>query len=151
MIYLSPPLPEELVIAGQINFSACIETNVKDMDFEYLVYEVAADGSETFLTTELLRTRYRNSLSKEELIIPDKIYKYNFTPSFFLVRKLRKGSRIRFILRALNNPFWQKNFNSGGKIEEETAEVAETAIIKLYHDKDHPSFIEIPIHIKDSD
>ena len=151
LIYHSAPLPEDLVIAGQINFTAFIETNVKDTDFEYLVYELEPDGTEIFLTTELLRARYHNSLTEEELITPGKIYKYNFTPSFFFVRKLQKGSRIRFILRALNNPFWQKNFNSGGKVEEETSEVAETAIIKLYHDKDHPSFIEIPIYIKDSD
>ena len=151
LIYHSAPLPEDLVIAGQINFNAYVETNVKDADFEYLVYEVEPDGTEIFLTTELLRARYRNSLSEEELIIPGKILQYNFTKSFLLVRKLHKGSRIQFIFRALNNPFWQKNFNSGGMVEEETAEVAETAIIKLYHDKDHPSFIEIPIYIKDSD
>jgi len=146
LIYQSAPLPEDLVIAGQINFRAYIETDVKDTDFEYLVYEVKSDGSEIFLTTELLRARYRNSLSKEELITPGKIQKYNFTSSFFLVRKLQKGSRIRFIFRALNNPFWQKNFNSGGKVEEETAEDAKIATIKLYHDKEHPSYIEIPIY-----
>ena len=146
LIYLSAPLPDDLVIAGQLNFSAYIETDVKDADFEYLVYEVEPDGSEIFLTTELLRARYRNSLSEAVLITPGKIHKYTFTSSFFLVRKLQKGSRIRFIFRALNNPFWQKNFNSGGKVEEETAEVAETATIKLYHDKDHPSFFEVPIY-----
>ena len=146
LIYHSAPLPEDLVIAGQINFSAYIEMDVKDTDFEYLVYEVRSDGSVIFLTTELLRARYRNSLFKEELITPGKIYKYNFTSSFFLVRKLQKGSRIRFIFRALNNPLWQKNFNSGGKVEEETAEDAKTATIKLYHDKEHPSHIEIPIY-----
>ena len=150
LIYHSSPLSEDLVIAGQINFSAYIEMNVKDTDFEYLVYEVRSDGSEIFLTTELLRARYRNSLSEGVLITPGKIHKYNFTSSFFLVRKLQKGSRIRFIFRALNNPFWQKNFNSGGKVEEETAKVAKTATIRLYHDKDRPSFIEIPI-IRDSD
>jgi putative CocE/NonD family hydrolase len=145
LIYHSGPLPQDLVIAGQINFSAYIGTNVKDTDFEYLLYEVKPEGSEIFLTTELLRARYRNLLSEEELITPGKIQKYNFTSSFFLVRKLQKGSRIRFIFRALNNPFWQKNFNSGGKVEEETVKDAKIATIKLYHDKDHPSFIEIPI------
>jgi hypothetical protein len=146
LIYHSAPLPEDLLIAGQINFSAYIEMDVIDTDFEYLIYEVKPDGSEIFLTTEFLRARYRNSLSKEALVTPGKIHKYNFTSSFFLVRKLQKGSRIRFIFRALNNPLWQKNFNSGGKVEEETAEVAKIATIKLYHDKEHPSFIEIPIY-----
>ncbi len=145
LIYHSSPLPEDLVVAGQINFSAYIEMNVKDTDFEYLVYEVKSDGSGIFLTTEILRARYRDSLYEEVLATPGKIHKYNFISSFFLVRKLQEGSRIRFIFRALNNPFWQKNFNSGGKVEEETAEDAKMANIKLYHDKNHPSFIEIPI------
>ena len=145
LIYHSAPLSEDLIIAGQIKFSAFIEMNVKDTDFEYLMYEVRPDGTEIFLTTDILRARYRNSLEKEELIVPGRIYKYDFQTSYFIVRKIKKGSRLRFIFRALNNPFWQKNFNSGGKVIDETEEDAITAAIKLYHDNDHPSCIEIPI------
>lgn len=145
LIYHSAPLSEDLIIAGQIIFSVFIEINVKDTDFEYLMYEVRPDGTEIFLTTDILRARYRNSLEKEELIVPGKIYKYDFKTSYFIVRKIKKGSRLRFIFRALNNPFWQKNFNSGGKVIDETAENAITATIKLYHDKDHLSHIAIPV------
>jgi len=145
LIYHSEPFSKDLTIAGQIRFFGFIETNVKDTDFEYLVYEVRADGSEIFLTTDILRARYRNSLEDEELVTPEKIYKYDFKTSYLFVRKIKKGSRIRFIFRALDNPAWQKNFNSGGKVEDETEKDVVTAIIKLYHDKEHPSYIEIPI------
>ena len=92
-------------------------------------------------------SEYAHYLSNavEELIIRGRIYKYDFQTSYFIVRKIKKGSRLRFIFRALNNSFWQKNFNSSGKVKDETAENATTAIIKLYHDKDHPSCIEIPV------
>lgn len=145
LIYHSEPSSEDLTIAGQIRFFGFIETNVKDTDFEYLVYEVRADGSEIFLTTDILRARYRRSLEEEELVTPGKIYKYDFKTSYLFVRKIKKGSRIRFVFRALDNPAWQKNFNSGSKVEDETEKAAVTAIIKLYHDKEHPSYIEIPI------
>jgi hypothetical protein len=40
---------------------------------------------------------------------------------------------------------FQKNYNNGGVVAEETGTDAQTARISLYHDADHPSYLEIPI------
>jgi hypothetical protein len=39
----------------------------------------------------------------------------------------------------------EKNCNSGGVEAEETGEDAHTAHIKLYRDRDHSSFLELPL------
>jgi predicted acyl esterase len=93
-----------------------------------------------------MRARYRNSRSRPELVIPGTINKYVFNTSLFFARKLEKGSRLRLIISSLNYPYFEKNYNSGGVVAEESGKDARTAIIKLYHNKKYPSVLELPIY-----
>jgi len=44
-----------------------------------------------------------------------------------------------------NSIFWQKNYNSGGVVADETAKDTRTAHVKVYHDTQHASAIELPL------
>ena len=46
---------------------------------------------------------------------------------------------------APNSIFWQKNYNSGGVVADETAKDARTAHVKIYHDAEHASAIDLPL------
>jgi predicted acyl esterase len=85
------------------------------------------------------------------LVIPGTINKYVFNKSLFFARKVEKGSRLRLIISCLNNPFVEKNYNSGGTVAEETGKDARTAVIKLYHNKKYPSVLELPIFVPKDD
>lgn len=145
LIYISSPMEKEYTIAGRIKLTAYLSMDVKDADLEILLYEITPDGKILFLTTDYLRARYRNSLEMEELLIPNEIYKYEFNTPYLIVRKLSKNSRICLIIRNLNSPHYQKNFQSGGNISEEVKNVAEKSNVTLYHDSKYPSFLLIPI------
>jgi predicted acyl esterase len=93
----------------------------------------------------MMRARYRKSLSKEELLKPGEVNLYEFKRFYFFARKLERGSRLRLIIGSLNTPDVGKNYNSGGVVADETAKDARKATIKLYHDKNHPSVLELPI------
>lgn len=138
-------MEKEYTIAGRIKLTAYLSMDVKDADLEILLYEITPDGKILFLTTDYLRARYRNSLEMEELLIPNEIYKYEFNTPYLIVRKLSKNSRICLIIRNLNSPHYQKNFQSGGNISEEVKNVAEKSNVTLYHDSKYPSFLLIPI------
>jgi uncharacterized protein len=56
-----------------------------------------------------------------------------------------KGSRLRLAVYSPNSIFWQKNYNSGGVVAEETAKDARTAHVKIYHDAEHASAIQLPL------
>jgi hypothetical protein len=51
----------------------------------------------------------------------------------------------------LNYPYFEKNYNSGGVVAEETGKDARTAVIKLYHNKKYPSILELPINVLKAD
>ena len=69
----------------------------------------------------------------------------DLAPGLFVARKLTKGSRLRLVISSPNSIFVQKNYNSGGVVAEETAKDARTAHVKIHHDSEHPSTIELPL------
>jgi uncharacterized protein len=145
LIYHSNPVDKNITIAGQIKLTTWISMDVKDADFEILLYEVKQDGSAVFLTTDYLRARYRNSLEKEEFPASGDICKYEFKTPYLFVRTISNGSRLRLIIRPMNSPHYQKNFLSGGNISEETSADAMRGHFSLFHNIEHNSYIEIPI------
>ncbi|UCH96203.1 MAG: CocE/NonD family hydrolase [Candidatus Aminicenantes bacterium] len=147
LIYHSPPLDQDLEVSGFITFNAYISLDVPDTDFKVMLYEIKPDGSSILLTWTVMRARYRNSLSKPELVKPGKIHLYPFDKFDFFSRKITKGSRFRLIISAINSPNWEKNYNSGGVVAEETSKDARKAVITLYHDKKHPSHLVLPVTI----
>lgn len=152
LIYHSPPLKEAIEIAGVVKLTTYIELNVPDTDLAMFLCEIKPDGKSILLTLwGLMRARYRNSRSRPELVIPGTINKYVFNKSLFFARKLEKGSRLRLIISSLNYPYFEKNYNSGGTVAEETGKDARTAIIKLYHNKKYPSVLELPIYVRKDD
>lgn len=146
LVYHSAAFDKEIIFAGQIKLTVSISMDVKDADFEILLYEIKPDGTTVFLTTDILRARYRNSIEKEELPIPGEINTYVFKAPYMFVRKISSGSRLRLIIRNLNSPHYEKNFQSGSNIFEETSNSSKAGTFLLYHNNINSSFIEIPVY-----
>jgi predicted acyl esterase len=71
--------------------------------------------------------------------------KCDFAPGLFVARRLMKGSRLRLVVSCSNSTAWQKNYNSGGVVADETAKDARTAHVQVYHDAIHASTMQIPL------
>ncbi len=145
LVYHSPPFEEDTEISGHLRFEGWISIDVPDTDFQVIVYEILKDGSSVRLSNDLLRARYRESPREPKLVQPGEINRYVFDAFPFFSRKVSKGSRLRLIFTSPNSYLLQKNYNSGGVVAEESGDDARTAHITLYHDADHPSFLELPI------
>jgi putative CocE/NonD family hydrolase len=145
LVYHSEPFGEETEISGYMTFTAWIAIDVPDTDFQVTVYEILADGSSVHLTSDLMRARYRESLRESKLVTPGAINRYEFEGFYFFSRQIAKGSRLRLLFRSPNSIHLQKNYNSGGVVAGESGADAKTAHVTLYHDADHPSYLEIPI------
>jgi predicted acyl esterase len=107
--------------------------------------EVQPDGRLIRLTQDLLRARYRESERQEKLINSGEINRFIFEGFTFFSRRISKGSRLRLILSCPNTIYLEKNFNSGGVVAGESGKDARTAHITLYHDQDHPTYVELPV------
>ncbi len=143
LVYHSEPFPEVTEIAGSLKFVAWMAMDVPDTDFIVQVCEIQPDGTSIVLDRHLMRARYRELLREEKLVKPGEINRYEFNSFNFFSRRIAKGSRLRLLLQSPNSIHLEKNYNSGGVVAEESGKDARTAHITLYHDAEHPSFLEL--------
>jgi uncharacterized protein len=145
LVYHSEPFAEDTEITGYVKFVAFMAMNVPDTDFGVELDELMPDGTSVQLTTDLMRARYRDSLTEEKLVKPGDINRYEFSSFTFFSRRIAKGSRLRLTLTSPNSIQIEKNYNGGGVVAAESGKDARTAHISFYHDAQHQSFLEIPI------
>jgi hypothetical protein len=145
LVYHGEPLDAELVIAGFFKLSAWISIDQPDTDFRVSIHEVAVDGSSVLLTSDSLRARYREGPYKETTILAADPLLYDFEGFTFVARRLGKGSRLRLVIGPINSIYSQKNHNSGAPIAQESMQDARPVLVKLLHDRSHPSALHVPI------
>jgi len=144
LVYHTDPLPAEIPLIGCPKLSLWISIDTPDTDLSADLYEIQPDGTSIALWSDIRRLRYRESLREAKLVKPSEIVKCDFDPGLFVARRLMKGSRLRLVISSPNSIFWQKNYNSGGIVADETAKDARTCHVKIYHDTTHASVIELP-------
>jgi len=144
-VYHSDPFAEDTEIVGFPKFVAWIAMDVPDTDFVVRLFEIGLDGSSIALADDVIRARYRKSLRSQELVESSVVNRYEFDGFQFFARRISKGSRIRLVVGCLNSIYYQKNYNSGGVVAKESGKDARTAHIKLYHDGNHQSFLQLPV------
>ena len=144
LVYHSEALPSEMLLIGCPQLTLWISIDTPDTDLSADLYEIQSDGTSIALWKDVRRLRYRESLRQEKLVKLGEIVKCEFAPGLFVARRLMKGSRLRLVVSSPNSISWQKNYNSGGIVADETAKDARVAHIQLYHDAAHASAIQIP-------
>ena len=145
LVYHGEPLRDETALVGCPAVSLWVSIDTPDVDLSVDLYEIQPDGTSIALWSDLRRLRYRESLREAKLVKPGEIVKCEFNPGLFIARKLMKGSRLRLIVSSPNSIFWQKNYCSGGVVADETARDARTCHVKVYHDANHASAIQLPL------
>ena len=145
LVYHTEPLAKETPLVGCPKVSLWVSIDTPDTDLQCDLYEIQPDGTSISLWSDIRRLRYRESLREAKLVKPGEIVKCDFDPGLFVARRLMKGSRLRLVVYSPNSIFWQKNYNSGGVVADETAKDAHTAHVKVYHDAEHASAIDLPL------
>src|SRR5204862_4460280 len=145
LVYHTDALPNETPLIGCPTVTLWMSIDTLDVDLECDLYEIQPDGTSIALWSDLRRLRYRESLREAKLVKPGEIVKCDFNPGLFVARRLMKGSRLRLIVTAVNSINWQKNYCSGGVVADETAKDARTCHVKILHDAQHASAIQVPL------
>jgi uncharacterized protein len=145
LIYHTEALAKETPLVGCPKISLWLSVDTPDVDLEADLYEIQPDGTSIGLWSDNRRLRYRESLRQAKLVKPGEIVKCEFDPGLFVARRLMKGSRLRLVVTSPNSINWQKNYNSGGVVADETGKDAKTAHVKIYHDAEHASAIDLPL------
>jgi len=144
LIYTGDPLPEDLEIAGPIRATLTVSSNCTDTDFTVKLIDVHPDGSAMLVIDNIIRARYRESMSNPVLMVPGEKYEIEFTLGD-ISHVFKEGHRIQVDISSSNFPKHDRNLNSGGELYTETEDAIKVAHNTIYHDFYLKSFITLPV------
>jgi uncharacterized protein len=145
LVYHSAPLEQDTRVSGFFRLTTWLSIDQPDTDFEADIYEIRQDGSSIALASQFLRARYRESRREPKLIPTRAPLRYDFDHFSFVAQELKKGSRLRLVVAPVNSMHYEKNYNAGGVVASETMSDARPVTVTLYHDRQHPSTLYVPL------
>ena len=120
MVYTTDILTEDLEVIGPVKFVLHAASSAVDTDFVAKLIDVYPDGRAINVAERILPARYRKSLSKTELMVPEEIYKMEIdligTANLF-----RVGHRIPEPVTSSHLPQFACNLNTGQTIYQSAA------------------------------
>ena len=145
LVFHTPPFAEDTEIDGRIALNLALAIDGPDADIGYSLFLITPDGKAHGLVDDGLRARYRKSLEHAELVKPGEVDQYRTDDSQWFAVRAPKGSRLRLILRSLNDPGLEKNWNSAKPVADQTSADAHREQIRLVQTAEHPSTITLPL------
>jgi uncharacterized protein len=148
MVFMTPPLVEDIEVTGPIEVKLWASSSVIDTDFTAKLLDVHpptadySEGIEMNLEDGIIRARFRDSLERAEQMKPGEIYQ--FIIQLYPTSNLFKaGHRIRLDISSSNFPRFDPNPNTGEPLNDHTHSVV--ARNTIYHDAAHPSHAILPV------
>jgi hypothetical protein len=148
LVFQSEPLAADLEVTGELSVQLWVASSAVDTDFTAKLIDVYPPGPswpggfDLNIGDGILRTRFRQSLRKEVLMEPSKIYPITIrlypTSNIF-----KTGHRIRVDISSSNFPRFDLNPNTGEPLNNHRRQVI--AVNTVHHDADHPSHIVVPV------
>jgi len=148
LVFQTKALDRDLEVTGRLLVKLWAASNCPDTDFTVkLVYVYPPNGDypggiDVNVADSIVRARYRNSLSKPELLKPGQPYEFTIeTYPTSLV--FQRGHKIRLDISSSNFPRFDVNPNTGEPLNENRRwRIAENT---LFADAQHPSHIVLPL------
>jgi putative CocE/NonD family hydrolase len=142
LVYSTEPLETEIEVTGPVTAELYVSSSAVDTDFTAKLVDVGCDGFARNLADGILRLRYLNSFERPQFLVPGERYRITIdlwaTSNLFL-----KGHRIRLEVSSSNFPRYDRNLNTGDDLLTGTRMVS--ARQTVYHDRDHPSAVILPV------
>ena len=144
LYYESNVLDNAITVCGPITANLFVSTSGTDADFIVKVIDVLpnAENTQQLVRAEVLRGKFRNSFEKPEPFVPNQItpvkLELNSTAHTFL-----KGHKIMIQVQSSWFPLVDRNPQQFINIATANDADFKKATIKIYHDQEHPSTIEV--------
>jgi len=150
LVYVSAPFEHDQELSGFFRLEAWISIDQPDTDFVVTVAEIDTSGAVTPLSSDLMRARYRETLRVQKLVTTKEPLRYDFNHFTFASRLIGKGSRLELVLSAANSIEYEKNYNSGGVIADETIADSRAVTVQLFHDARRRSALYVPVAVPET-
>jgi putative CocE/NonD family hydrolase len=153
LTYQTPPLAEDLVVAGPIDVELWVSTTGTDADFVVKLIDVfpdspnAADqpGYEMMVRSEVFRGRFRNSFEKPEPFVPGQPTKISFE-LLDVLHRFRKGHQLMIHVQSTWFPLVDRNPQKFvPNIYYANEQDFQKATHRIYRSSEHPSRIRFAV------
>lgn len=148
LCYTTQPLERPTEVTGPIELVLFASSSARDTDFTAKLVDVYPTGRAESITDGILRARFRASLARPMLLEPNQVYELHITVGA-TSQVFEAGHRIRLEVSSSNFPRFDRNTNTGGAIQLETEKDFVQALNRVYHDRDHSSYLMLPIIERD--
>jgi putative CocE/NonD family hydrolase len=141
----SSPFSEMTRVVGAMEAVVFASCDCRDFDLWARVYDVHPDGKVVNLMTpgqDMLRASYREPDAGRQLLEPGRIYELRL-PNLLTANRFAAGHRLRVQVSATFAPHFARNLQTGES--EVTASDSRPATIRIHHDAEHASRIELPL------
>lgn len=139
------PLNKKIKICGKPILKLFIETDVCDTDLLAIIYEKTHAGKMIYLTSDVLRSRYAESIEYQKLMKKNEKIIITLNSFYFFFREIQKNSTLELYIVHLNCPFYQKNYQSGMDISSETIVQCKSGKLNIYFGKLYPSQLQLTL------
>jgi len=136
LVFTSDSLVEPLNVVGLLAAELYVSTSVVDTDFVARLSDVAPDGYAQRLNVGITRLRFREGYDKIKLVKPGEIMKITID-MWATGHQFKRDHRVRLEVTSSAYPTWAPNYNTGGKVWEETTPII--AQQTVYHSHQYPS------------
>ena len=159
LVYKSDELKKDVTIAGPIIVKLYVSTSGTDADWVVKLIDVYPDtaknnepnpcnikmgGYQMMVRGDVMRGKYRNSYSKPEPFVPNKVTEINFTmPDIY--HTFLKGHRIMVQIQSSWFPMVDRNPQKFENIYFAKDSDFQSAVQKVFHSKNYPSSLIVNI------
>lgn len=110
--FQTAPLDVPLEIAGRVRVDLYVQSDAPDTDFAAKLVDVYPDGYEALILDSIIRTRYREGLSREVMLEPDDVV-HVIIDLWSTALVFNEGHRIGLHVSSSNDPRFDPNPNTG--------------------------------------
>jgi putative CocE/NonD family hydrolase len=142
LVFTSDSLKEDIAVVGPIKVILHAATEGRDTDFTAKLVELKENGYARIIQEGIIRASYRKSTTERELLEPGTVYEMEIDLGA-TATQIPSGSRIRVEISSSNFPKYDRNPNTGEDAFK--ADKLEKAKQSVYHDRDHPSYLILPV------
>lgn len=142
LVYSTAALQQPLLVMGPVRVRLFASSTAADTDFTAKLVDVFPDERAVILCEGIVRARYRNGLSRPELMRPGTVYGFDIEVGHTAVR-LKARHRIRLEISSSNSPRYDVNPNTGRPIATERDTLRATQ--RVFHTPDAASALILPV------
>ena len=142
LVFTSGILTHPIEVTGEMSATLWASSDARDTDWNVMLLDVFPDGRAERVQDGVVRARFRHGFDRAELLTPGAVERYGID-LWFTSRVFPPGHRLRISVSSALFPKYDRNLNTGGNNERDTAFVV--AHQRLLHDTAHPSHVVLPV------